>query len=282
MKSNLQRVTGIALIGSTGWGTSICLFYETESDLIETTVAYFKAGLENNECCVWSVSDPITIELAKAALSSKIRNLPELERAGAMSVTATEKWDVRPDKFNLQRITGSWIEKLRDAEARGYDGLRISGNASWLETDHWKEFREYDQELDRTIAGKKIIVLCTHSLPARRAIDIPEIVRAHHFTVCCKRGAWDFAGTPELKRAENEIVALKQTIAVLSSSSRAGADLTNREKVVLSQIVRGGSSKEIGRSLGVSPRTIEFHRANIMSKIGAKNVADLVRIISET
>ena len=280
MKSNSQIETGIALIGSTDWGTNICLFYENQSDLIETTVAYFKAGLENNECCVWSVSDPITIELAKAALVSQITNLAELELAGAMSVTATEKWDVRPDEFNLQRITGSWIEKLRDAKARGHAGLRISGNASWLETDHWKEFCEYDLELDRTVAGKRIIVLCTHSLAARRAIDIPEIVRAHHFTIYGRQGSWEFADTPELKRAEDEIVALKQTITALSNSSPNPADLTYREKAVLSQIIRGESSKEIGQSLGVSPRTIEFHRANIMSKIGAKNVADLVRIIS--
>ncbi len=281
MKSKSRRETGISLIGSTGWGTNICLFYETEIDLIETTAAYFKAGLDNNECCVWSVSDPITVERAKAALISRIPDLPELERAGAMSITATEQWDVRPDEFNLQRITGGWIEKLRDAEVRGFDGLRISGNASWLETDHWKEFCEYNHELDRTVAGKPIIVLCTHSLTARRAVNIPEIVRAHHFTVYCRHGVWEFADTPELKRAEDEIVALKKTIADLSNASPPHADLTDRERAVLAQIVRGVTSKEIGRSLGVSSRTIDFHRANIMSKIGAKNVADLVRIVSE-
>jgi DNA-binding CsgD family transcriptional regulator len=278
---NSTRDTGITLIGATDWGTNICLFYETDNDLIEATAAFFKAGLENNERCVWSVSNPITIEIAEAAVTSRLRNFQELKRSGAMSVSDAEKWEVRPDEFNLQRITGSWIEQLREAEAHGYDGLRISGNASWLETDHWKEFCEYDQELDRTVAGKRIIVLCTHSLRAQRAIDMPEIVRAHHFTVYCRNGDWEFAGTPELKRAESEIVALKQTIAVLSNHPRADADLTHREKAVLSQIVRGESSKVIGRSLGVSPRTIEFHRANIMNKIGAKNVADLVRIISE-
>ena len=41
--------------------------------------------------------------------------------------------------------------------------------------------------------------------------------------------------------------------------------------------LRGASSKEVGRSLGISPRTAEFHRANIMQKIGAKNTIDPVR-----
>ena len=66
----------------------------------------------------------------------------------------------------------------------------------------------------------------------------------------------------------------------MRSTGFPGAEgLTHRENVVLAQIVQGGSSKEIGRELGISPRTIEFHRTNIMSKLGAKNVADLVRII---
>ena len=55
--------------------------------------------------------------------------------------------------------------------------------------------------------------------------------------------------------------------------------LTPREKDVLIQITSGASNKEAGRSLGISPRTIEVHRARIMEKLGAKNAADLVRIV---
>jgi|SRR6185436_11633326 len=54
--------------------------------------------------------------------------------------------------------------------------------------------------------------------------------------------------------------------------------LTPRERQVLGEIVRGSSNKQIGRLLEVSPRTIEVHRARIMTKLGAKNAADLVRI----
>jgi PAS domain S-box-containing protein len=56
--------------------------------------------------------------------------------------------------------------------------------------------------------------------------------------------------------------------------------LTRREREVLTQIAAGASSKEAGRQLGISFRTIEVHRARIMEKLGAKNAADLVRIVS--
>jgi two-component system, LuxR family, response regulator FixJ len=55
--------------------------------------------------------------------------------------------------------------------------------------------------------------------------------------------------------------------------------LTAREREVLEQIARGASNKETGRDLGISPRTVEVHRARIMDKLAAKNAADLMRIV---
>ena len=48
---------------------------------------------------------------------------------------------------------------------------------------------------------------------------------------------------------------------------------------MLARVVAGASNKEAGRTLGISPRTVEVHRARIMDKLGAKNAADLVRIV---
>ena len=55
--------------------------------------------------------------------------------------------------------------------------------------------------------------------------------------------------------------------------------LTEREIDVLDQIASGASSKEAGRQLGISFRTVEVHRARIMEKLGAKNAVDLARIV---
>src|SRR5690606_6610479 len=55
--------------------------------------------------------------------------------------------------------------------------------------------------------------------------------------------------------------------------------LTPREREVLQLITNGQSNKEAGRELGISPRTIEVHRARVMEKLGARNTADLMRIV---
>jgi len=61
--------------------------------------------------------------------------------------------------------------------------------------------------------------------------------------------------------------------------TRADGALTRREWEVALLIAEGASNKEAGRRLGISPRTVEQHRANIMAKLGARNAADLVRIV---
>lgn len=55
--------------------------------------------------------------------------------------------------------------------------------------------------------------------------------------------------------------------------------LTQRERQVLTEIAAASSNKEAAAHLGLSPRTIEVHRAHIMMKLGTKNTADLIRFV---
>jgi DNA-binding NarL/FixJ family response regulator len=59
---------------------------------------------------------------------------------------------------------------------------------------------------------------------------------------------------------------------------RPGESLTARETEVLEHIVRGETSPQIAESLGLSVKTVEWHRNNLMSKLDAHNAAELVRI----
>jgi FixJ family two-component response regulator len=106
-----------------------------------------------------------------------------------------------------------------------------------------------------------------------------------------KSGALDFIEKPfrgnELVARLNEAIdayARRKSDNAAASKIQAlhfpGREpLTRREREVLEQFTAGASNKEAGRQLGISPRTIEDHRANIMKKLGARNAADLVRIV---
>lgn len=114
--------------------------------------------------------------------------------------------------------------------------------------------------------------------------DIPMAVEA------IKNGALDFIEKPfrasdVAARVRDAIEAKARRAADAKSGALSGGafpgheQMTPREREVLSQLAAGASNKEAGRHLGISPRTVEVHRARIMEKAGAKNAADLVRIV---
>ena len=66
--------------------------------------------------------------------------------------------------------------------------------------------------------------------------------------------------------------------AELAEVERRVASLTEREREVFEAIVDGDSNKAAGIRLGISPRTVEIYRANVMEKMGAKSLSELVRL----
>jgi DNA-binding CsgD family transcriptional regulator len=265
-------------MGNMPWGSHICVLYETPRDLLESVASYFNAGLDDNEFCVWAISGPITISDARESLQDLIPKFDKRYASGQIELVPGRDWYLRGDDFDLERITSGWNRKLSAALKSGYDGLRISGNAFWVATNHWNEFSQYEAELDRAVVGKKMLVLCSYHLSAIRAGDILDIARAHKCTLARRNGDWEFLETSELVQARLEISRLNGALDVLSKPFPRFDDLTPKERSVLAQIVRGASSKEAGRTLGVSHRTIEFHRANILRKLGAKNGAELLQL----
>lgn len=110
--------------------------------------------------------------------------------------------------------------------------------------------------------------------------DVPKAVKA------MKAGAIDFLEKPFrdevvlgcIKHALEKGKESQAKAALAARSAAAIARLTARESQVLEQLVAGHSNKKIAQELGVSPRTVEAHRAWIMEKTQARNLAHLVRM----
>lgn len=276
------RDSGVDRIGPLPWGAHICLFYESPDDLLDVNAAYFAAGLADGEFCIWALSDPVTMTDAKAALTKAVPDFSERLRAGQMELVPSHEWYLKGDEFSSQRITRGWHEKHDLALVNGFTGMRVSGNAFWIGTNQWHEFCEYEKELDDSMAGRCMLVLCTYQLGASRAVDILDVARAHNFSLARRNGHWEFLETPELAQARKEIRRLNGAIDILSNRFPGQDSLTPRERVALAQIIKGASSKEAARDLNISPRTMEFHRANIMRKLGVRNIAELIHKVVGT
>lgn len=125
-------------------------------------------------------------------------------------------------------------------------------------------------ELVQHLAGRcrrdPVIVISGHA-------DVPLAVRA------LRSGAVDFIEKPfDISEMISSITAAKVAKEAALSSSARLATLSTRERQVLEHLVEGDTNKHIGLCLGISPRTVEIHRANLMNKLGARSLSSLVRI----
>jgi len=101
-----------------------------------------------------------------------------------------------------------------------------------------------------------------------------------------KKGAMDFIQKPFkeeelLNLVERMLEQAREAFAEYQQAASRDAllsKLTGRESQVLERIVAGRLNKQIADDLGISIKTVEAHRANIMEKLGANTVADLLKI----
>ena len=103
-----------------------------------------------------------------------------------------------------------------------------------------------------------------------KAIDTADLAQAVR-----RVAAGDAAFSPRL--AGFVLDAFSGAIDVASIDSDLDR-LSQREREVLGHVARGLHAKEIARSLGISPRTVEVHKARLMAKLEVRNVAELVRL----
>jgi hypothetical protein len=127
-----KRQSGIPAVGSMKWGTHFCHFYETRQDLLDVLVPFFKTGLESNEFCIWIVFDPLSEEQARLALLQAFPGAARHLSAGNIEIIPHSKWYVVDGVFDSQRVISGWKQKLGQALANGYAGMRVNGNEAWL------------------------------------------------------------------------------------------------------------------------------------------------------
>ncbi|MBI2844826.1 MAG: MEDS domain-containing protein [Armatimonadetes bacterium] len=203
--NNQLRNTGIEIIGEVPWGAHFCQFYETEQDLTEILVPYFKAGLESNEFCMWVTAEPLHRDEAEAALRWAMPDLDRYLKAGQIEIISYDQWYVLDGSFDQDRVLSGWVEKLERAQKKGYDGLRLTGNTFWLEKDDWNDFTDYEEAVNAVIGNYRMIAICTYSLAKCGASEIADVISNHQFALMRRGGQWSIVEDAQIRRTREEL-----------------------------------------------------------------------------
>ncbi len=232
------RKSGINIVGDVPWGAHFCQFYQTKEDLIDILVPYFKAGLENNEFCMWVISQPLEVEEAKEALRRAVPYFDFYLEKGQIEIIPYAHWYLIEGIFDSERVLNIWVEKHNQALSNGYNGLRLTGNAFWLEKKDWNNFVEYEEEIERVISNYHVMALCTYHLERCNATEIIDVVTNHQFALIKRGGEWERIESSRQKRTEEALHQSEQRVRLkLESILSPAGETVNLE---LSDIIDVG------------------------------------------
>ena len=132
---------------------------------------------------------------------------------------------------------------------------------------------EVQQQLNHRGVMAPVILMTAHG-------DVPMAVQA------MKNGAFDFLQKPfrdqdlldRINRAFEQDATNRAALKERIELERREKSLTDREREILGLLADGKANKVIAIDLGLSERTVEIHRANVMGKMGARSIAHLVRM----
>ncbi|HEX8439805.1 MEDS domain-containing protein [Archangium sp.] len=224
--------SGLPGVGELPWGSHFCHFYRTREDLIESLVPYFKAGLEQNESCLWVTSEPFTAGDARTALRTVVPDLEARIKRGQIEIINFDDWYTRTGTTDSESTLRGWLDRTGQALANGYSGLRLTGNTSWLEHEHWNDFSEYERRVNQTFGSQRIIGLCSYCLDRCSQTELIDVVRNHEFTLIRRDGAWEQIESTTLRATKDELRKLANELEqrVTERTAELEASLRGRDE----------------------------------------------------
>lgn len=208
-----KRKSGIPLIGDIAWGTDFCQFYRTKEDLLEILVPYFRAGLENNESCLWITSSPMRAEEGRKALKEALPGFEEYVLRGQMEIIPQRRWPGKGEKADW-----AIVSKLDQAVLSGFDGLRLAC-APFPEKSGAKWFR-----LDGTDAISRHPIMTLFLYPRDRfdAVSLMEAVKNHRFALVRNAESWDLVESSGVQVVKDALTRSEEKLHALFSNMSEG------------------------------------------------------------
>jgi len=173
------------------WGTHICFFYKTKEDLLDILVPYFRTGLENNEFCMWIASALLSEKEAKEALMDEISDFDKHLQDKHIQIIPPSQWYLKDDVFSPQRVLNALIDKLNQALASGFEGMRVAGDGSWFKRKDWAALVKYEEQVNRTIGKYKMVAVCSYCVDKCGSSEIVDVVSNHGSALIRGQGKWN-------------------------------------------------------------------------------------------
>lgn len=171
--------SGLKTVPHLQWGSHLAHFFTSGSELRNVLVPYFKAGLENNERCLWVTGAALNAEQARSALRAAVPDLDKRERQKQIEIANGEEWYASGEKLRPAELVSGLLHREQEALRQGYAALRTNGNCSWVSAEQWPDFLEYESLVHTAVRSRRMICLCSYCTDQLRDGSQLEIMGRH-------------------------------------------------------------------------------------------------------
>jgi hypothetical protein len=190
MANSVARRVGIPGTSTVHWGEHLCAFFYTKTDLLNLVVPYIKAGLEDNEFCLWITEEGME-QQAIEALEQVLPHACQYLSREQLEILPASKWYLTGGIFDAEKSYANWAARGRAAEAKGFVGSRTTGNPFWLQSEEdWHQFLTYEHTVHQAIESQRVISLCTYPAAICSAKDMIGTFASHHAILTYQGDRW--------------------------------------------------------------------------------------------
>src|SRR4030042_1494986 len=233
MKANTAqgqaRPSGIDVLSDLPWGTHLCHFYRAKEELLDILVPYFRAGLENNEFCLWITAGLFGERDAEEAIRNAVPDFHRLYHARGQIEIADARWYFKDDFFNLPPVLSAQGGKVSQALARHYDGVRIAVNVSWLDKKNGKSSSLYEAQAGKSMDGQPVISLCSYPLAKWGITESLDVIANHRFALIKRQNRWQVLTLSDSETAEDAPPGTERLVSIPDITERQQAEEPSTE-----------------------------------------------------
>ncbi len=276
-KREQSRRLGTSGLEDVPWGAHLCQFYDTDADLLETLTPYFQAGLASNEFCMWVTPESLGTDQAKAALRKAAPQFDACVANGQIEILDYRDWYKASGRFDPDRVRQGWLDKLDAALKRGFDGLRLAGDTSWLTDDEWDHFIRYEARLDPIVGSSRILAICTYSLQKCGMRKVFDAIANHDFALIREDGQWEAFKTYGRRRTEQALIESETRLRATIEGASDGIITIDQNGLVT--LANSAASKMFGYALDeLVGENIGLLLPRSTGGLRQRNAADFLRI----
>ncbi|HTL47372.1 MAG TPA: MEDS domain-containing protein [Verrucomicrobiae bacterium] len=160
-------------------GKHLYQFYKNTEDYLRILTAYFAAGLEKGDACLWLASEKTGLEKVREAAEQMIPNAARHLAAGRLEIRSAESWYLTKGRFDEARAADNARVYIAEKREAGFKTFRGAGDMAAIPHQDWNSVWPYEKKIDAFVKGNLITGLCAYPILECAISDTRKVLELH-------------------------------------------------------------------------------------------------------